>query len=317
MSFCQFEGWITSDRARELFKLAAMDFEAAKKAALDRDFKPTPLGATARIEYDNAIRRVESRNVVAKVVGSDPKLKDEYLIYEAHWDHLGIGPAVKDDSIYNGAIDNATGVAGLVELARAYQKLGTKPKRSILFLAPTAEERGLLGSAFYAQNPLYPLAKTVAVINMDGMNMLGRTKDVTVIGLGKSTLDDDVARVAAIQGRLVKPDPEPQKGHYYRSDHFSFAKVGVPALDVGSGVDFVGKPADFGRAARERYVAEDYHKPSDEVRPDWVTDGVVEDLQLIFQVGLDVANAKQIPEWRPGDEFKAARDATMKGSRKR
>jgi len=315
-SVCPVEGWITAQRAEALFASAGTTLEQARAAALDPNFRPMPLGVRVRMETSNAIRRVESRNVIARIDGSDPKLKDEVVVISAHWDHLGIGTPVDGDAIYNGAIDNASGVAGLLELARAFGKMRVKPKRSILFFAPTAEERGLLGSAYYAENPVVPLERTVAEINMDGLNMHGRTSDVTVVGFGKSTLDDVTVGVARAQGRTVKGDPEPERGHYYRSDHFNFAKAGVPALYVGGGDTYIGKPADFGKKLRDAYTTLRYHKPSDEVLPDWDPAGAVEDLRLVFQVGLEVANAPGIPAWRDGDEFKARRDAMLKAVRR-
>ncbi len=312
-SLAPVEGWISGGRADELFAMAGTTLEAAKQAALSKDFKPMPLGVHAKLSFDNAIRQVESRNVVAKIDGSDAKLRDELVIYMGHWDHFGIGVEVNGDKIYNGAVDNASGVAALLEIAQAYKKLPKGgPKRSVLFLVPTAEERGLLGSEYYTKNPLYPLEKTVAAINIDGVNVLGKTKDVIVVGLGKSTLDDLVTSIAKTQGRVVKPDAEPEKGFYYRSDHFNFAKAGVPALDAGAGIDYVGKPAEYGKMMRDKYTAEDYHKPSDEVKPDWDMAGAIEDMRLLFQVGLEVANGAVIPTWREGDEFKARRDAMMK-----
>jgi Zn-dependent M28 family amino/carboxypeptidase len=316
MSLAPIEGWITLDRAQELFKLAGKDFMAAKDAALRRDFRPMPLGLTATLALKSSFRQVESTNVIAKLPGSDRKLKNQFVIYTAHWDHFGVGDPVNGDKIYNGAVDNATGTAGLLELAKAYKAVRPGPKRSILFLAVTAEERGLLGSAYYGERPLYPLVDTVAGVNIDAMNVRGRTKDITVVGLGNSSLDDDVKAVATIQGRVAMPDPRPEAGTYYRSDHFNFAKQGVPALYVNPGVEFLGKPADFGAKERERYVAQDYHKPSDEVRPDWDVSGAIEDLQLVFRVGYRVANAATIPTWRDGTEFKAKREQMMKDAKR-
>jgi Zn-dependent M28 family amino/carboxypeptidase len=306
------EGWITLDQAKALFAMAGKDFEALKDAAVRRDFHPVPLGVRASLSFRNQIRTVESKNVVAKLPGRDPKRRDEYVIYTAHWDHLGIGPEVNGDKICHGARDNASGVAGLLELARAYTKVQPGPKRSILFLSVTAEEQGLLGSEYYATHPLYPLAETAADINMDAMNVLGRTKDITIIGLGMSTLDDAVKAVADEQGRVLEPDPEPEKGYYYRSDHFEFAKQGVPALDPDEGSDFVGKPEGWGLKMREKFTSEDYHKPSDQVKPYWDLSGMVEDLQLLFSVGYRVANADSFPAWEPGTEFKAKREAMMR-----
>jgi Zn-dependent M28 family amino/carboxypeptidase len=316
MSRVNIEGWITDKATGEIFRAAGKDFNEMKKAAISRDFKPVPLNANARLTIGNTIRRISSNNVVAKLEGSDPKLKDEYVIYTAHWDHLGVGlPDAKGDKIYNGAVDNATGTAGLIEIARAFKSLPRPPRRSILFLAVTAEEKGLIGSKYYAENPIYPLEKTVAAINMDAMNVNGRTSDITVIGLGNSTLDDVLSAAAKAQNRTLRPDPEPEKGYYYRSDHFNFAKQGVPALYADGGSSFVGKPADYGAKKSEEYTTHHYHKPSDEVRPDWDLSGAVEDLQLLFNVGYRVASTEKFPEWRPGNEFKARRDAMLKGKK--
>jgi Zn-dependent M28 family amino/carboxypeptidase len=236
-------------------------------------------------------------------------------VYTAHWDHLGIGPAVNGDRIYNGAQDNASGTAGLLEIAHSFANLPTPPKRSILFVSVTAEEQGLLGSEYYAVTPVYPLAKTAANINMDGLNVYGRTKDITLIGLGASDLDDYVKDAAGEQGRVIRPDPEPEKGFYYRSDHFNFAKQGVPALDPDSGIDYVGKPADYGKKVRDNYTEHDYHQPSDIVRPDWDLSGAREDLKVFLAVGYRIAEADKLPEWKPGNEFKAKRDAMLKGGK--
>ena len=306
------EGWITLDRAKELMTLAGQDFDALKKQAATRDFKPVPLGITASMTIKNALRTIDSQNVVAKLDGSDPALKDEYVVYTAHWDHLGIGPEQNGDRIYNGAKDNAIGVAGLLELARAYTKVMPTPKRSILFLSVTAEEQGLLGSQYYSVTPIYPLRKTLADINMDGLNVHGKTKDLTLIGLGASDLDDYAKAAAAEQGRVIRPDPETEKGFYYRSDHFNFAKQGVPALDPDEGTDFVGKPEGYGKQVRDDYTEHDYHKPSDVIKPDWDLSGAVEDLQVFLAVGYRVAQAEKYPEWKPGNEFRAVREQSLK-----
>jgi Zn-dependent M28 family amino/carboxypeptidase len=308
------EGWISLDRAKQLFTMAGQDFDALKARAATREFKPVPLGVTASVEIKNTLRTLDSRNVAAKLEGSDPKLKDEYVVYTAHWDHLGIGPDVKGDKIYNGAQDNASGTATLIEIARAFTKAAPPPKRSILFLAVTAEEQGLLGSQYYSVAPIYPLAKTLANINMDSLGMRGRTKDIVVIGMGASDLDDYLKAAAAEQGRTLKPDAEPEKGFYYRSDHFNFAKQGVPALYTDEGVDFVDRPAGYGMQMREKYTKEDYHAPSDEVKPDWDPSGAAEDAQLFFLVGYRVANAAKYPEWKPGNEFRAVREKQLKGT---
>ncbi|MBI1940976.1 MAG: M28 family peptidase [Acidobacteria bacterium] len=311
MALLPVEGWMTFDQARALFSMSGKDFAELKKAAAERSFRPVPLGVKASVTISNKTRTIESNNVIARLDGSDAKRRDEYVIYMAHWDHLGVGEGLKGDKTYNGAKDNASGIAALLELTDAYAKVQPPPRRTFLFLAVTAEEQGLLGSQYYGEHPLYPLEKTVAVINMDALNVLGPTKDVVVIGLGNSTLDDDVKQVAAEQGRVVKPDPEPEKGYYYRSDHFNFAKQGVPALDTKDGVDFVGQPAGWGLEMRHKWITEDYHKPSDEVKPFWDLSGLVEDLRLLFSVGYRIANADEIPTWNPGTEFKAKRQAML------
>ena len=307
------EGWMTFDKATELCRMAGLDLAALKKAAITKDFKPVPLpGATASFKIENSLRKIDSHNVIAKLEGSDPALKDQYVIYTAHWDHLGRDPLLKGDQIYNGAADNASGSAGLLEIARAFTKLSPAPKRSILFLSVTAEEQGLLGTQYYATNPLYPLKNTLADINMDVLNLWGKTSDMTIIGLGNSTLDDTATEVLKAHGRTVIGDPDPGKGSFYRSDHFEFAKEGVPALDPDPGTIYIGKPADYGKQKRDYYTEHDYHKPSDEVKPDWDLAGAVEDLQVFFEIGVNVSNTTDIPVWKPGTEFKAKRDLMMK-----
>jgi len=306
------EGWVTLDAARRIFKMAGQDFDALKKQAATREFKPVPLGLTASLGIKNTLRTIDSRNVVGKLEGSDPAHKDEYVVYSAHWDHFGIGTPVKGDKIYNGALDNASGVATVLEIARAFTQVQPAPKRSILFLMVTAEEQGLLGSEYYATNPIYPLDKTLANINVDGVNQWGRTKDLTIIGLGASDLDDYIKAAAAEQQRTLRGDPEPEKGFYYRSDHFNFAKQGVPALDPDAGIEFVGKPPEYGKQKRDEYTEHDYHAPSDEVKPDWDLTGAADDAELLFAVGYRVANADKYPEWRAGNEFKAKRDGMVK-----
>ncbi len=302
------EGWITLDTAKKIFQMAGRDFDALRKQALTREFKPVPLGMTASFGIRNTLRTIRSRNVVAKLEGSDDRLKDEYVIYTAHWDHLGVGKPVGGDRIYNGALDNASGVASVLEIARAFTQVQPRPKRSMLFLMVTAEEQGLLGSQYYATNPIDPLRTTAAVINIDGVNQWGRTKDLTVVGLGASDLDDYLRQAASEQGRTLRPDPEPEKGFYYRSDHFNFAKGGVPALDPDAGVEYIGKPDDYGRKKRDEYTAHDYHAPSDQIKPDWDLSGAVEDALLMFTVGYRVGNADKLPEWKPGNEFKKLRN---------
>src|SRR5713226_8520212 len=306
------EGWMTGEEAEALFKLAGKDLAALKKAAVSRDFRPVPLGVRAKLEIKNTLRQVESHNVIARLPGSDAKLKNEYVLYSAHWDHFGIGPEVNGDRIYHGAKDNGSGTAALLEIARAFKQLRVPPSRTLLFLSVTGEEQGLLGSRYYAENPLYLLARTAAVVNMDALNVLGRTKDIVIIGKGNSTLDEITEHAAGEQGRTVKGDPEPEKGFFYRSDHFSFAKQGVPALDLNPGIEYIGKPEGWGLEMRRRYTLEDYHKPSDKIKDYWDLSGLVEDCQLFLQVGYRVANDPRLPEWKPGTEFKVKREASLR-----
>jgi Zn-dependent M28 family amino/carboxypeptidase len=307
------ESWITTDRAKELFTASGQDFDALKRAAITKDFKPVALNAKANFDIKNTLREINSANVIGKLEGSDPTLKNEYIIYTAHWDHLGRDPNLQGDQIYNGALDNASGSAALLEIAEALTKLSTPPKRSILFNFVTAEEKGLLGAKYYATNPLYPLNKTLANINMDGVNQWGRTKDITMVGDDNSTLIDVLRSVAATQSRVVNPDPESEKGFYYRSDHFEFAKEGVPALYTDSGIDYIGKDANYSKQKRDEYTEKDYHKPSDEIKPDWDLAGAVEDARLLTMIGYSVAQDDKYPEWKAGSEFKAKRDELMRG----
>ena len=313
MGRANIEGWITVDAARKLFAMGGQDYDALKKQAITKDFKAVPLGLKASMGIRNTLRTINSQNVVAKLEGSDPALKDDYVVYTAHWDHLGVGIPVNGDKIYNGARDNAAGVSVMLEVARAFTKVQPRPKRSILFTMVTAEEQGLLGSAYYAVTPLYPLAKTLADINVDSPNVYAPSNDVTVIGMGASDLDDYLLQAAKEEGRSLRPDPQPEKGYYYRSDHFNFAKQGVPALYTESGVEArTPKPADYLRKKLDDYEAHDYHAPSDVVKPDWDLTGTAEDAQLVFAVGYRVANADRFPDWKPGNEFQAKRDAMLK-----
>jgi len=311
MSRVAVEGWMTLERARQLFGMAGKSFDALKKAAARRDFRPVALGVTASVGLRNRLRTLDSRNVVAKLEGADPDLRDEYVVYTSHWDHLGVGAPVDGDRIYNGAADNASGAAGLLEIARVFTKMPVPPKRTVIFLSVTAEEQLFLGSQYYAEHPIYPLEKTLANVNLDGLNVNGRTKDLTVIGLGYSDLDDYAREAAAEQGRVLQPDAEPEKGYYYRSDHLSFAKQGVPAFYPDDGTDFIGKPAGYAQKVRDEYIANRYHKPQDEVLPTWDLSGAAEDLALVVAVGYRVAQAEKWPEWRPGTEFKAVRDGKL------
>jgi Zn-dependent M28 family amino/carboxypeptidase len=313
MSRAAVEGWLSLEQTRKVFALAGRDYDALKKQAVSRAFKPVPFGIGASITINNKLRTIRSRNVVGIREGSDPRLKSEYVLFTSHWDHLGIGIEVNGDKIYHGAQDNATGIGGLIELARSFTGMVPAPKRSVVFLAVTAEEQGLLGSGYYAEKPLYPLARTLAVVNMDMLNVHGTTRDATISGLGYSDLDDYAQQVAAEQGRVIKPDPTPEKGSYFRSDHFPFAKAGVPALATGRGSDFVGKPPEYGKKVQEDYTANVYHKPADMVRPDWDMSGAVIDLQFYGLIGYRVAQADKYPQWKPaGSEFKAKREAQLK-----
>ena len=286
---------------------------AAQEAGIQKDFKPVTLaGATASFHIANTLRKIDSHNVVAKLEGSDPKLKDQYVIYTAHWDHLGRDPDLKGDQIYNGAADNASGSAGLLEIARAYTKLSPAPKRSILFLSVTAEEQGLLGTEYYAENPLYPLKKTLADINMDVLNRGAKRRTSRSSGSATQRSTTPPPRFSKPTGARSCLTVRPEKGYFYRSDHFEFAKQGVPALDPDPGEDYIGKPAGYGKEKRDYYTEHDYHKPSDEVKPDWDLSGAVDDLRVLFEIGDKVSQTEQYPEWKPGTEFKAKRDQMMK-----
>jgi Zn-dependent M28 family amino/carboxypeptidase len=309
MSRVAVQAWMPERAVRGFLQQMGHDFDALKQQALRQDFRPVDLGAQASFSLRSEIREIQSRNVIAKLAGA--RRPDEYVIYTAHWDHLGMNEGMEGDNIYNGALDNASGTAAMLEIAEAFTRLPEPPDRSILFLAVTAEERGLLGARYYAENPLYPLEKTVANINMDGINQWGRTEDIVVIGLGSSDLDDVLQEAAVTQNRRLEPDAEPEKGFYYRSDHFEFAKQGVPALYTDAGVSYVGKPAGYGQQKRDDYTANDYHKPSDHIKPDWDLTGAVDDAQLMFQVGYRVSQRAAFPEWKPGTEFKARRDSML------
>jgi Zn-dependent M28 family amino/carboxypeptidase len=300
------EGWITLERARQVMELAGQDFDKLRSAAVERGFKPVPLGITATGGVRNTIRRMRSPNVVGVMPGKDRP--DEYVIYVAHWDHLGVAEAEAGDRIYNGAVDNATGVAGILTIARGFRDLLPGPSRSVMYMAVTAEESGLIGSEYYTENPLVPLAKTAAVINIDALYPIGRARDVEVIGYGASELEDLLAAAARKQGRTLTPDRKPEAGYFYRSDHFNFAKAGVPALYIKSGAVLRESGQAAGVAWQEKYVAERYHKPNDDYADSWNVTGSIEDLKLLFEVGARVANSETWPEWYEGNEFRAARD---------
>jgi Zn-dependent M28 family amino/carboxypeptidase len=304
------EAWIQRDFAVDLFKKAGADFDALKKEAQTRGFKPVELkGATFSADYAVDTKVITSHNVVGRVEGT--KRPDETIIYSAHWDHLGIGaPDAKGDRIYNGAVDNATGTAALLELGRAFAH-APKPLRSIVFLNVTAEEKGLLGSEYYASKPLYPLAKTVADINMDALDPMGPARNFTTSGSAKSDLQDLLVADAKNAGLVYSPDPHPEAGHFFRSDHFPFAKRGVPALSFGSGNDLVDGGVAAGEAQHKDYVDNRYHQPADEWKPDWTFAGMSHDLGVLYQVGSDLANSIEWPDWSPDSEFRATRDASV------
>jgi Zn-dependent M28 family amino/carboxypeptidase len=291
------QGWITKEVAAELFKNAGFDFDDLKKKALQSDFKPIPLKARASLQISNKMRTVDSKNVIGVLEG---QTANEYVMFTAHWDHFGIGEPINGDKIYNGAVDNASGVALMMDIARAFSK-APKPKRSIIFMAVTGEEQGLLGSQYYAENPVFPLNKTLADINIDEANVFGPNPQITAIGFGYTTLQDILSEVAAQQGRTVIPEGEPEKGFYYRSDQFSFAKHGVPGLYTKS----------FTVEASRKFDEGNYHKPSDEYDPSWNLQGVVQDGDAFYQVALRIANADKWPEWKPGTEFKAIREKSL------
>jgi len=295
-------GWLTGDAARRLFAAAGKDFDALKKSADVRGFKPVDLGTTLSARFSNTVTRSSSENVLALLPGTTRA--DEVIVYTAHWDHLGKDEHLQGDQIYNGAIDNATGVAALLEIAEAFKHQQPAPQRSILFLAVTLEESGMLGSAYYAAHPAYPLAKTVANINIDALPIIGRSKDVNVIGLGQSELDAYVTEAAAAQNRTITGDASPEKGFFFRSDHVNFARGGVPALYASGGQDLVEGGSEAGAKAKADYTAHRYHKPADEYDPAWDLSGTIEDLQLLYAVGGKLAGESTYPQWKPGADFR-------------
>jgi Zn-dependent M28 family amino/carboxypeptidase len=308
----QTKAWLTEDAARELVKLSGNDLDKLIESAKSKDFAPVALGVKTSLEFNNKINRSTTANVYGVLKGSDPQLSSEYVIYTAHHDHLGVGaPDKNGDTIYNGAMDNASGTAMVLGIGKAFKALPVPPRRSVMLLFVAAEEQGLLGSKYFAEHPTMPPGKIAANINFDSGNIWGRTKDVTYIGKGKSSLDAVLEAVAATQDRVVLADQFPDRGSFYRSDQFNFAKIGVPALYTGSGTDFIGKPAGWGREQRESYEKTSYHQPSDEINDSWNFDGMIEDAQLGFWTGLNVANADAMPTWVAGDEFEAARKKAL------
>jgi Zn-dependent M28 family amino/carboxypeptidase len=302
------EGWIQRDVAVGLFRASGLDFEALKSQAQTRGFRPVPLKARFTADYAVDAKVITSHNVVGRVVGA--KHPDETLIYSAHWDHLGVGrPDARGDRIYNGAVDNATGVASLIEMGRAFAH-GPRPDRSIVFLAVTAEEKGLLGSEYYASNPLYPLAKTVGMINTDALGVYGPARNFSISGAARLGLLDDLIAEGRRRGRTFMPEPHPEAGGFYRSDHFPMAKRGVPAISFESGNDLVKGGTTRGEALARAYTEQRYHQPADEWSADWDLTGMSQDLAMLYAVGTRLANSREWPNWSPDSEFRAARDAT-------
>ena len=308
----ELNAWVTEDKARALALLGGKDLSQLIEAARSRDFKPVPLGVRTSITITTRVTRKTTANVAGLLRGSDPTLAKQVVVYSAHHDHLGIGePVAKGDRINNGAIDNAAGVAQVLAVAKAFRALPKPPRRSVLFLMVAAEEQGLLGSKWYAAHPTFQPGRIAADFNIDGGNVFGRASDVQFIGKGKSTLDAVIGRYAAVQERTVKPDQMPDRGFYYRSDQFAFAKIGVPAFFAEQSLDFKGRPEGWGKAQVEDFEEHRYHQPSDEFNPSWNYDGMLEDVRLLFWSGLDVANSDTMPAWNAGDEFEAARKAAV------
>ena len=309
----QATAWLTEDASKRLARLGGKDLDALRASAQKRDFKPVPLGVTISLALENEVKKTESANVIGRLPGSDPVLAKQAVLYTAHHDHLGIKADAKpgEDAIYNGALDNATGVAALLSIAEATKALAPGPKRSVYFAAVAGEEQGLLGSKYLAAHPPLPAGRIAANINMDGLNIIGPTKEMTMIGLGKSSLDAVIKGLAALHGREIKGDQFPDRGYFYRSDQFELAKIGVPAAYLEPGIDVIGKPAGWGKARHDEYEDKDYHQPSDELRDTWDLKGAVEDVKLLFYLGARVANAPAMPVWNAGDEFEAARKKAL------
>ncbi len=305
----QVRSWITLDVAKKLLADCGQDFDALKKAAITKEFRPMALNAKATIDIKQQLRSFKSHNVIGKLEGSDQKLKDEYVIYTAHWDHLGRHPELQGDQIFNGAVDNASGDAAVIQLAAAFAKLNPPPKRSVLFMCTTAEEAGLLGAKFYAEHPLYPLEKTLADINIDSMNVWGKARDIEDVSFGMSTLDDILSSATKRQGRTAIPNSRPEKGSIYRADNFEVSKVGLPSLYIGKGEHLLARPENAPLRSDE-FDLHDYHQVTDEIKPDWDLSGAVQDVDLLFEVGYQVANADKFPEWKPGIEFRVKGSAS-------
>ncbi len=316
----EIKGWLTESAAREVVALGGKDLDSLRAAAQKKDFRPVPLGARSSMTISNTVQKKESANVLGRLSGSDPKLSRQMVIYTAHHDHLGMkqeGGKPGEDIIYNGALDNASGTAAVLAIARSYTDLPKAPHRTVLFAFVAAEEQGLLGSEYLAKHPPVEPGLIAANINYDGLNIFGRTTDLTMIGLGKSSLDQTIQALVKMQGRTLKADQFPDRGFFYRSDQLNFAKIGVPAAYFDNGTEVIGKPEGWGKKKIEEWESTHYHQPSDELREDWDLSGAVEDTQLGFYLGVKVANAETMPKWVPGDEFEAARRRALEEIRGR
>jgi Zn-dependent M28 family amino/carboxypeptidase len=307
-------GWITDSAATTLLAQAGLNLAQLRTQAESRDFTPVATGITVEIAFRNTVEHLESENVVGIVRGRDPVVRDQFVAFSSHWDHLGIGPAVDGDSIYNGALDNASGVADLLAVARVAQQ-SPRPRRSLLFVFVTAEESGLLGSEFFGQNPIAPADKIVANLNVDGGNILGRVRDLTVLGSNKSSLGPALGRMLATRGMRITPEEHPERGHFYRSDHFSFAKVGIPSVSIGAGTDFIGRAKGWGVEQNEDYTAKRYHQPSDAYRADFDLTGAAQLSDIVLRFGTSIANSTTVPTWNPDAEFREVREHSLRASR--
>jgi len=303
----QVRAWATESNCRKIVSMAGFNLDTLYQMAQSPDFQPVNLGIQSAITIQSRIRTLKTANVLGLLPGRDPEKSKEVVIYTAHHDHLGIGRAAAGDSIYNGAVDNATGVAAILNIAKAFTQLPHPPARSLLFMAVAAEESGLLGSSYFAHNPTFSVQKIAGAINLDAMNIFGKTRDVSSIGYGKTSIDTTFDRLAGEQNRYVRPDQHPERGSFYRSDHFSFAKVGVPSVYLGGGNDFIGRSKAWVKENVSSWGGKHYHQPSDEYSMDWNLEGMVEDIRLAFLIGLNMANQESMPQWVPGDEFEKIR----------
>ncbi len=311
----EMESWLSENASRRFVKMTGRDLDALMKAASSRKFRPMPLGITVSVYIHNTIRNITTANVAGLLRGSDSLLSTEAVIYSAHFDHLGIVQPVNGDSIDNGAVDNASGVSMVLTLADAFARLSPRPRRSILFLLVGGEEAGTLGSEYYAAHPTFPPNKIAADVNIDGVNLYGETRDISMIGKGRTTIDASVAAAAKIAGFVVKPDQFPEEGAFYRSDQFSFAAIGVPTAYFDTGIDFLGKPPEWGRTMAERFNDVDYHQPSDELRSDWTYEGTLQQARFLFRLGYILSTQESTPTWNKGDEFEAVRLRSMQHER--